>query len=136
MAQPAPSQRFETEDCAIEIARLRAGRVLVRLEGRDRGQLGREPFAAIEENFSPGRPLELFIDLQSAVGATLDVSGSWAIWLRANRARLSKVSMLTGSSFILLSAQAVQRFSELGDKAQIYSDRTEFESAYRARAPG
>jgi hypothetical protein len=129
-----PSRRFVAPECTIEVARLRAGRVLVKLEGRDRGQLGREPFAAIEENFSPDRPLELFIDLQSAVGASLDVSGSWAIWLRANRANLAKVSMLTGSSFIQLSAQAVQRFSELGEKAQIYSDRDEFESAYRARA--
>lgn len=133
MVELAASQRFETAECTIDIARLRAGRVLVKLEGRDRGQLGREPFAVIEQNFSAERPLELFIDLQSAVGATLDVSSSWAIWLRANKQHLAKVSMLTGSSFVQLSAQAVQRFSELGDKAQIYSDRSEFESAYRSR---
>jgi hypothetical protein len=133
MGEPAVSQRFETAECTIDIAHLRAGRVLVKLEGRDRGQLGREPFAVIERSFSAERPLELFIDLQSAVGASLDVSSSWAIWLRANKQHLAKVSMLTGSSFVQLSAQAVQRFSELGDKAQIYSDRDEFERAYRSR---
>ena len=131
MAEPETCAKFETDECKIAISRLGVARILVALEGRDRGQLGREPFLELEKNFAADRPLELFIDLQSAVGASLDVSGSWAIWLRANKERLAQVSMLIGSPFIQLSAQAVQRFSELGEKARIYSDRREFEKAFR-----
>lgn len=131
MAEYENTLRFGTEQCSIAISRLGVARVLVVLQGRDRGELGREPFVELEKSFVPGKPLDLFIDLQAAVGASLDVSGSWAIWLRANKERLAQVSMLTGSSYIQLSAQAVQRFSELGEKARIYTDRSEFEKAFR-----
>jgi hypothetical protein len=132
MVENEPCAQFETAECTVSIFRLSVARVLVAFRGRDRGQFGREPFVELEKNFVPGQQLELFIDLQSAVGASLDVSGSWAIWLRANKDRLRQVSMLTGSPFIQLSAQAVQRFSELGEKIRIYSDRGEFEKAFRA----
>lgn len=122
---------FRTAECSLAISRPAAGRLLVVLSGRDRGQLGAEPFAALERELESGQPLELFIDLEDAVGASLDVSGSWALWLRRNRARLARVSMLTGSYFVQLSAQAVKRFSELGEKAHLYSDRSAFESALR-----
>jgi hypothetical protein len=134
MAQPEACAEFANEECRVTISRWGVARLLVTFQGRDRGQLGREPFIELEKHFSTERPLELFIDLQSAVGASLDVSGSWAIWLRSNKERLARVSMLIGSPFIQMSAQAVQRFSELGEKARIYSDRGEFEKAFRGIA--
>jgi hypothetical protein len=124
--------RFETEECSVLVSRVGEARVLVVLEGKDRGKLGREPFVAIERIFQGNRPLELFFDLSSAGGATLDVSGSWALWLRANRARLSHVSMLTGSPFVRLSAKSVQRFSGLGDRLSLYSDPHAFATALDA----
>ena len=129
-----PSAKFQTKDCTITITEVRAGCVLVALEGRDRGELGREPFVELEKRFAAGRGLELFIDLEDAVGASLDVSGSWAVWLRANRQSLEHVNMLTGSYFVELSAQTVKRFSDLGDKVRLYSDRGAFEAALQARA--
>jgi hypothetical protein len=133
MALPRPLAKLETQDCTITISEVREGCVLVALEGRDRGDLGREPFVEIEKRFAGGRGLELFIDLEAAVGASLDVSGSWAVWLRANRQSFEHVNMLTGSYFVELSAQTVKRFSDLGDKVRLYSDRGAFEAALRAQ---
>jgi hypothetical protein len=129
---PSGERRFETDECSIVISQVHKGRVLVVFQGCDRGKLGREPFQELEKNLELEGPLELFFDLHSAIGATLDVSGKWAIWLRANNKRLSRVSMLTGSPFVHLSAKAVKRFSELGDKLQLFSDPRDFAGALRA----
>jgi hypothetical protein len=134
MALLGTSAKFEVKDCTVTITKLRESCVLVTLEGRDRGELGRGPFAELEKSFSPGRGLTLFIDLEAAVGASLDVSGSWAVWLRANRQNLEQVIMLTGSYFVELSAQTVKRFSDLGEKVRLYSDRGVFEAALQAKA--
>jgi hypothetical protein len=134
MARQEASAKFEAKDCTVTIAKVREGRVLVTLEGRDRGELGREPFAELEKSFSAEYGLTLFIDLEAAVGASLDVSGSWAVWLRANRQNLEQVHMLTGSYFVELSAQTVKRFSDLGEKVRLYTDRGAFEAALQAKA--
>jgi hypothetical protein len=134
MALQGASAKFEAKDCTVTITKVREGCVLVTLEGRDRGELGREPFAELEKSFSAGHGLTLFIDLEAAVGASLDVSGSWAVWLRANRQNLEQVLMLTGSYFVELSAQTVKRFSDLGEKVRLYSDRGAFEAALQAKA--
>jgi len=123
---------FIAGSCCVAISRVDERRVLVRLLGADHGELGVEPFRELEKNFVDGELLELFFDLRSATGATMDVSSRWAIWLRRNRARLGRVSMLTGSAFIRLSASTVQRFSELGDKVRLYADPTEFAGALNA----
>jgi hypothetical protein len=126
--QSAGEIRFETEECCVIVSKVGERRVLVVFEGKDRGELGREPFDAIEKSFQNDTPLDLFFDLFSAEGATLEVSGPWALWLRANRARLGRVTMLTGSPFVKLSARSVQRFSGLGDKLRLYSDPQAFAS--------
>lgn len=123
------AKRFRVEDCQLSIARLPASRVLIVLEGLDIGQLGREPFHELDKSLDGDGPLELFFDLRRARGATLDASGSWAVWLRANQQRLRKVSMLTARPIVGLSAKTVARFSQLGDKARLYSDAAEFDLA-------
>ena len=117
--------------CCVAISRVAERRVLVRLIGKDYGELGREPFNELEKNFGAG-PIELFFDLYGATGATMDVSSSWALWLRRNRDRLGSVSMLTGSPFVRLSAKTVQRFSQLGDKVHLYADPAAFDGALHA----
>jgi hypothetical protein len=111
----------------VVISRLDATRVLVVFEGRDRGALGREPFRALDSWLGGADGMDLFFDLERAGGATLDVSGSWALWLRANRVLLRRVRLLAGSPFVALSARTVKRFAGLGDKARVYSDRGSFE---------
>jgi hypothetical protein len=134
MTLQGASAKFEAKECSVTISKVREGCVLVVLEGRDRGELGRGPFAELEKSFSAGHGLTLFIDLEAAVGASLDVSGSWAVWLRANRQNLEQVIMLTGSYFVELSAQTVKRFSDLGEKVRLCSDRGAFERALQAKA--
>lgn len=112
------------------MTRIGERRLLVRLLGRDYGELGLAPFHELERSFAHG-PLELFFDLYSATGATVDVSSSWALWLRRHRDRISRVTMLTGSSFVRLSAKTVQRFSQLGDRVQLYTDPAAFAGALR-----
>jgi hypothetical protein len=69
-------------------------------------------------------------------GASVDVSGEWAIWLRANKSRFVHVSMLTGSRFIQLSADLVRRFAELGEIMRIYTDPAAFEAALASATQG
>jgi hypothetical protein len=126
--------RYETKECRLAISRLARGRVLVVLEGRDLGELGDEPFVELEKDFAQWSAVELFIDARAAVSAAIEVSGSWAVWLAANEARLRHVSMLTGSPFIQLSANVVKRFSELGEKMRIYTEAAAFEAALAAPA--
>jgi hypothetical protein len=123
---------FIAASCCVAISRITERRVLVRLLGKDYGELGLEPFRELEKNLVEGAPLDLFFDLYSATGATMDVSSSWALWLRRHRDRLGHVSMLTGSTFVSLSAKTVQRFSQLGDKVRLYADPAEFAGALHA----
>jgi hypothetical protein len=127
--QTLVTKRFRSEGCKLEISKLRAGRVLVVLEGRDLGQLGQEPFRELERSLDPNGPSDLFFDLRAALGATLEASGGWAVWLRANQRRLRHVNLLTARPVVGLSARAVVRFSQLGSKAQLYSDAAAFDSA-------
>lgn len=125
----AATLKFETDECRVEISPLGKGRVLVALHGHDRGSLGRVPFQQLEKLLAEHEPLELFFDLHEAEGATLEVSGSWAVWLRHNKSRLAHVSMLTGTPYVTLSAKTVQGFSELGERLRLYTDKVAFEAA-------
>lgn len=126
--------RFHVDGCQLSITQLDRERVLIVLEGTDVGRFGREPFYELDKRLDPQRPLELFFDLRAARGATLDASGNWAIWLRANRPRLKRVSMLTARPVIRLSAKTVARFSQLGERAKLYSNPRDFERALAAEA--
>jgi hypothetical protein len=134
MPQPSATKCFSVEGCQLSIAEPRAQRLLIVLEGMDVGKLGREPFHELNKRLDAERPLELFFDLRAARGATLEASGSWAVWLRTNRKHLGRVSMLTARPIIGLSAKTVARFSQLGDKAKLYSNPAEFERALAAEA--
>lgn len=124
--------RFADAHGSLSLHSLGKSRVLVVLTGRDSGAFGRAPFAALEERLAAGGSLELFFDLREAESASLEVSASWAVWLRVNAARLSHVGMLTRAPAIALSARVVTRFSELGERAHIYTDAAAFERAFRS----
>lgn len=124
------SQRaFIGASCAVGISSVSERRVLVRLLGADHGELGSEPFRELETRLAQGAPLDVFFDLYSAKGATMDVVGSWALWLHRHRDQLGQVSMLTGSVFVRLSAKTVQGFAQLGDKLRLFADPEKFTHA-------
>jgi hypothetical protein len=120
---------FQSAHCTLTISRPRSGVVLVVLEGRDLGELGDAPFRELSKDVSSGDRIELFIDARAAISATMDVSGSWAVWLGAHKERFEHVSMLTGSRFIQLSAEIVRNFSALGDTMRLYTEAAAFDAA-------
>src|SRR6187431_2886142 len=124
-----PAVILEAQHCRLTIARPRARVVLVTFVGRDVGELGDAPFRELSRDVAGGDPIELFIDARGATGASMDVSGSWAMWLGANRQSFEHVSMLTGSRFIQLTAEFVKSYAALGDKMRLYTDAAAFEAA-------
>jgi hypothetical protein len=45
-------------------------------------------------------PIHLFIDARDVRGASINLSGEWAEWLRAHKAHPRNISMLRGSRFV------------------------------------
>jgi hypothetical protein len=121
-------QRFEGRHSTITIARPVAHVVAITITGRDAGEHGRGPLDALDDLLRAG-PFSLFIDARQTLGASVDVSNLWAQWLRAQRDHLLDIHMLTGSSFIQLTADFVRRFAELGDAMRIYTDGPAFDAA-------
>lgn len=120
---------FESASCSIVISRPAANVIHVRFAGHDVGGFGAGPMTELEKDLARGALLELFIDAGAAKGASMGVSGDWARWLSANKRRFRRVSMLTGSRFIQLSAEFVQRYSGLGETMRIYTDAEAFAAA-------
>jgi hypothetical protein len=116
--------RILSRDGELSITAPAAGQLLVVLAGRDCGSFGSLPFREMDARVRQGNSWEICFDLRAAAGATLGASAGWAVWLRKNQSRLRRVSMLTARPFVTLSAKTVKRFSELGERARIYSGGT------------
>jgi hypothetical protein len=115
--------------CSMNIRRLRPGLVVIAIRGTDIGELADAPFCELECEFRRDRPLELFIDARDTRGASIDVSNDWALWLAKYRDRLRRVTMLTGSRFIAVTARFVRRFSQLENLMRITTDPVAFDGA-------
>jgi hypothetical protein len=72
---------------------------------------------------------ELYIDARAARGATIDVSSEWGRWLGQNKSRLQRVTMLTGSRFVHVTAEFVRRFAELEGVMRLCTDPAVFDQA-------
>ena len=106
--------------------------VLVEFSGHDAGDFGAAPFREIEKDIAAYGSVALFIDARNGKGASIDVSGEWAVWLKSRAAALREIHMLTGSRFIRLSADFVRRFAELGEAMRLYTDGAAFDDALDA----
>jgi hypothetical protein len=103
--------------------------VILKISGTDVGEFGDAPMLKLKECLTGVDPIQLFIDAREVRGASIDVSAEWAEWLRANKAHLRNISMLTGSRFIEITADFVRRFSALQGIMRIYKDPTAFDAA-------
>jgi hypothetical protein len=121
---------LESLSSTIDIGRRAPHVVVMTITGRDVGEHGNAPLRALEAELQQG-PFALFIDARQTKGASVDVSNVWAQWLRSHRDQLHAIHMLTGSSFIQLTADFVRRFAELGDSMRIYTDGAAFDEALR-----
>ncbi len=119
---------LQSTTSVMTIHRPARGVVVVTISGTDVGEHGDAPFAELVKDVADG-PFELFVDARQSRAVALDVSGSWARWLRGQRTSLQRVNMLTGSRFVALTANFVRDFAELGDLMRIYSDPAAFDDA-------
>jgi len=128
---PIEPTRLRAVHAAITIGRPSPRVVLVTITGQDTGELGDAPFREIEKHLGGSERPEIFVDARATLGASVDVSAAWASWLMDNKARYARLSILTGSRFIELTASFVQRFTALGDQMRIYTEPAAFEAALR-----
>ena len=121
--------QYEGIHCNLAIERPRPGVAVVRISGRDLGEFGDVALRELEKEIAVHQQIELFIDARDAQSASIDVSSTWAIWLSKNRPAFKSITMLTGSRFVRLTADFVQRFAELSDLMYIYTDSALFETS-------
>jgi hypothetical protein len=133
-------ERCQRADCAavelraddgtrFVLSRLRAGVLLLRISGDDRGALGRAPFDELDREVTRDLPAELFIDLRDAAGASSEVREAWTDWFQRRRGALKRVSILASSRFVNLTVEVAKLFSRTGELIQIYSDPSLFAHA-------
>jgi hypothetical protein len=130
------ADRFELEGlhCTLAIARPAPDLVLVTISGTDTGEFADLPFRELERGLTGA--LDLFIDGRDTRGASIDVSNDWAAWLSAHRDRLHRVTMLTGSRFIRMTAEFVRRFADLGEIMRVTTDPAAFDAELGAAVAG
>jgi hypothetical protein len=124
--------RFDGLHCQLAIRLFAGGVVVLRISGTDVGEFGEAPMRQLNERFPAGESIRLFVDARDVRGASIEVSGEWARWLRAHKIQLSEVSMLTGSRYVQVTADFVRRFSDLQGVMKIYSDEKVFDEVLHA----
>jgi hypothetical protein len=127
MTFEAPAICYEGIHCTMTVERHPKRVIVLRISGCDIGEFGKAPMKALHESVTAADPVDLFIDARDVSGASIEVSGEWAAWLGAHRDGLRSVTMLTGSSFIRLTAEFVRRFASLEGVMRIGNDQVVFD---------
>ena len=121
------AHRWEGLHCSFTMERPAAGVVVLRIAGHDVGEFGEAPLRALEGYLAEDGTIALFIDARDTGGASIDVSGTWAQWLAAHRARCASIAMLPGSRFIEVTARFVRGFAGLDAIMRLYADAAAFD---------
>ncbi len=120
-------KNYDGVHCNLSIEQFPGGVVLIKLSGTDIGEFGDAPMRDLSRMLD--RPIELFIDAREARGASIEVSGEWASWLRSHKVQIRELSMLTGSRFIQITADFVRRFADLEGIMRVYTEPAAFDTA-------
>lgn len=123
---------YEGVHCSLAITQLASEVVVLKISGSDVGEFGDAPLLALDGWLAGAAPVELFIDARNVRGASIDVSGEWAIWLGRHKANLRAITMLMGSPFIHITAEFVRRFADLEGIMRICTEPDVFEAALHA----
>ena len=99
------------------------------IRGTDTGEFGDAPMAEVQKCIDAAGPIQFFVDAREVRGASIEVSGEWAEWMRANQRNLRGISMLTGSRYVEVTAEFVRRFAGLEGKMRIYTEAAAFDAA-------
>jgi hypothetical protein len=121
--------RYDGVHCQLAIEQFSRGLVVVRISGSDVGEFGDAPLLELNECLAGSGTFELFIDARDVRGASVDVSSEWAGWLRAHKAQLREITMLTGSRFVQMTADFVRRFADLEGIMRVYTEPAVFDAA-------
>ncbi len=124
--------QYEGIHCNLTIERPQPGVAVVRISGHDLGEFGDVASRELEKEITAHQQIELFIDARDAQSASIDVSSIWALWLARNRSAFKRIVVLTGSRFVRLTADFVQRFAGLGTLMDISTDPAAFDSVLAA----
>jgi hypothetical protein len=122
---------YEGVHCKLAVEQLAQGVVLLKISGSDIGEFGDAPLLTLDRWLAGANSVELFIDARDVRGASIEVSGEWALWLGRHKVKLRTVTMLARSSFIQLTAKFVRRFSNLEAIMRICTDPGVFDAALR-----
>ena len=121
--------RYDGAHCSLVIERSGPNVVVLRISGTDVGEFGEAPMCDLDRWLAEMSEAELFIDAREVRGATIHVSGEWAIWLGRRKAKLRLVTMLAGTRFVHLTAEFVRRFAELEGIMRICTEADVFDGA-------
>ena len=121
--------RFEGVHCTLAVEQYAGGVVVVKIEGTDVGEFGSAPMREVQKCIDSAGAIQLFVDAREVRGASIEVSGEWAAWMRSQKAQLRGISMLTGSRYVEVTADFVRRFAGLEGKMRIYTEAAAFDSA-------
>ena len=131
-AHSAEESRFEGIHCLLRVQQFPGGMILLRISGSDVGEFGDAPLLDLDRRLAGGDLIDLFVDAREVRGASIAVSAEWARWLGANKSRLRRVHMLTGSRYVQVTADFVRRFADLQAIMQVYTDEKIFDTTLLA----
>jgi hypothetical protein len=124
-----PSIEYEGVHCSLTISRPAPGVAVVVLSGSDVGEFGDLPMRELQKDLASFNTIELFIDARAVRGASIEVSGEWALWMRAHRTSFKRINMLTGSRYIQITAAFVRRFAGLADLMNVFTEHVAFDES-------
>ena len=125
---PLRERSYDGLNCTLTLEQPASGVVVLRISGSDTGEFGEAPMQQLGE-WLTGHKTQFFIDARDVRGASIEVSGDWAVWLGRHKDHLAGVTMLTGSRFIQVTAEFVRRFAALDGIMRITTDPAAFDSA-------
>ncbi len=123
-------KQYDGVHCDLRIEPFLQDVILITISGTDIGEFGDAPMRDLSTMLDGNGPIKLFIDARDVRGASIEVSGEWAAWLRSHRVQIREVSMLTGSRFIQITADFVRRFADLEGIMRVYTDPAAFDTAF------
>jgi hypothetical protein len=127
-----PSLEYEGVHCTLAIRRPAPAIAVVVLQGFDVGEFSDFPMRELANDLGQYGSIQLFIDARAVRGASIEVSGEWALWMRMHIEQLKQIYMLVGSRYIQITAEFARRFVSLGERMQICTDPTAFDEDLRA----
>lgn len=127
MSHASEPRTLHGAHCAMTFEKAAPPLVVLTIRGTDAGELADVPFRELERRLDASRPVRLFIDARATKAVSVDVSNAWCRWLTRHRDHFQRITMLTGSRYVALTAQFVRRFGGLEEVMSVTADPDDFD---------